>query len=74
MVGKDPSNNRGFAQTGDYVDRWHDTAVGKEMPLHVFLGMDEHEYALWMRDPNAIHEIIQAHKERVRLPAWPAGS
>jgi hypothetical protein len=52
----------------DYVDLWHDIAVVKEVPLHVFLGMDEHEYALWMRNPDAIHGIIQVHKGRVRQP------
>jgi hypothetical protein len=46
----------------DYIDTWHDTDVGEHMSLHSFLGMDEHEYALWMRDPNAIYGIIKAHK------------
>lgn len=56
------------SEIDDYVDLWHDTAVGKEVPLHVFLGMDEHEYALWIRDPNAIHKIVEVHKGRVRQP------
>lgn len=46
----------------DYVDTWHGTVVGKEMPLPTYLGMDDHEYALWMRDPNAIYGILKAHK------------
>jgi hypothetical protein len=52
----------------DYVDRWHDTSVRREIALHVFLGMDEHEYARWVRDPDALQGIIQAHKKRVRHP------
>lgn len=46
----------------DYVDEWHDTDIGKTIPLHIFLGMDNHEYALWMRDPNAIYGILKARK------------
>ena len=46
----------------DYVDNWHDTDIGTKIPLHAFLGMDKHEYALWMRDPNAIYGILMAHK------------
>lgn len=46
----------------DYVDTWHNSEAGKGITLHAFLGMNEHEYALWMRDPNAIFGIIKAHK------------
>lgn len=62
------------SEIDDYVDRWHDTVVGSEIPLHVFLGMNAQEYALWMRDPNAIHGIIQAHKGLVPQPTWPDGT
>lgn len=48
----------------DYVDTWHDSEAEKGVTLHAFLGMNEHEYALWMRDPNAIYGIIKAHKNQ----------
>lgn len=46
----------------DFVDLWHSQKEGAGLPLHIFLGMDEHEYALWMRDPNVIYGILKARK------------
>ncbi len=46
----------------DYVDRWHSNSDGRQLELSEFLGMNKHEYALWMRDPNAIYAIVKAHK------------
>lgn len=46
-----------------YVDMWHDDTAGAGLPLHVFLGMDQDEYSLWMKDPNAIHGIIKSRQK-----------
>lgn len=51
----------------DYVDMWHNNEAGQGLPLHAFLGMDEHEYSLWMRDPCAIYGIVKAHKNHRRV-------
>ena len=51
----------------DYVELWHNNEAGVGLPLHVFLGMDEHEYALWIREPNAIYGVIRAHKNHGRI-------
>lgn len=49
-------------QIDDYVERWHANEVGQSLELSEFLGMDDHEYAIWMRDSKAIYGIIKAHK------------
>lgn len=46
----------------DYVDAWHRTPRGLE--LHEFLGMSKEEYALWLRNPDALGEIAHARKAR----------
>ncbi|MDR3553813.1 MAG: hypothetical protein P4L55_03575 [Syntrophobacteraceae bacterium] len=43
----------------DYVGEWHDKG-GLGLELHEFLGMDEHEYALWMRDESVLPYIVTA--------------
>jgi hypothetical protein len=43
----------------DYVGEWHDQG-GLGLELHEFLGMDEHEYALWMRDESVLPYIVTA--------------
>jgi hypothetical protein len=57
----------GFEEIDDYVDAWHRTPQGVE--LHEFLGMSKEEYALWLRNPDALSEIARARKERERRVA-----
>jgi hypothetical protein len=45
----------------DYVDTWHNSPDGLE--LHEFLGMSKEEYALWLRNPDALPDIARARKE-----------
>jgi hypothetical protein len=52
-----------------YIDRWHDSDIGTEIPLHQFLGMSDQEYSLWLRDPNAIQAILQARRGSHHLDA-----
>ena len=43
------------------VSEWHE---GKEdVPLHEFLGMTRHEYALWVDEPEFLALIVAAHKD-----------
>ena len=42
----------------DYVARWHEGAIGHDTELRKLLGMSKHEYAIWLRDANAIEEIV----------------
>jgi hypothetical protein len=49
----------------DYVDTWHEGNFDQE--LHEFLGMDEDEYALWMRDASVLPFIVTAHAKRRSL-------
>jgi hypothetical protein len=48
----------------DYVEKWHDGEIGQDLELRELLGMDRHEYAIWMRDANAIYSIIAAKRNR----------
>lgn len=50
----------------DYVGEWHDKG-GLGLELHEFLGMDEHEYALWMRDESVLPYIITARLQNKPL-------
>src|SRR5688572_9932220 len=46
----------------DYVDRWHESPAGQS--LHDFLGMKWDEYGLWVRDPDFLPFVVEAHRER----------
>jgi hypothetical protein len=52
-------------QIDDFVDAWH-SAAGDE-PLHEYLGMDESEYSLWLRDPDTLSYIVKARCEGLPL-------
>lgn len=54
----------------DYVERWHEGAIGHDVELRELLGMSKQEYAHWMQDANAIDEIIEARKSN-RHPTKP---
>ncbi len=48
----------------DYVDAWHSNPHG--LGLHEFLEMSEEEYALWLRNPDALPDIARARTENER--------
>lgn len=48
----------------DYVEKWHEGEIGQDLELRELLGMNSHEYAIWMRDANAIYSIIAAKRNK----------
>jgi hypothetical protein len=44
----------------DFIDAWHDNPEKSE--IFEFLGMTREEYALWLRDPEALPQIAQARR------------
>lgn len=46
----------------DWVSDWHVCDRIPTMPLHEFLGMTRDEYDRWVRDPDEIHAIVEAHR------------
>lgn len=46
----------------DYVERWHQGVIGQEMELRELLGMSKPEYARWMRNADAIADIIASRQ------------
>lgn len=54
-------------QIDDYIDRWHEGTGSGE--LHKFLGFTEAEYALWVERPEALSQILDARKHRLRRAA-----
>lgn len=44
----------------DYIDIWHES--DSEDELFEFLGMTREEYALWVKDPDALPQIIANHQ------------
>ena len=56
-------------QIDDYVAKWHDGEIGNELELRELLGMDRHEYAMWLQDAEAIHKIIAVRQERLSAVA-----
>ena len=45
----------------NYIDDWHDSE--SDLELHEFLGMDQEEYTIWVKDPDILPIIIKAHRE-----------
>jgi hypothetical protein len=48
----------------DFVEQWHSHPEGS---LHDFLGMKKSEYALWVKDPDALAGIIKARREALHV-------
>lgn len=51
-------------QIDQYVEQWHAGRLGEDVELRELLGMDKHEYAIWLRDASAINAIIAAKRNR----------
>lgn len=49
----------------DFIDIWHQNPAGKE--IYEFLGMSEKEYALWLRDPDTLPQIVRARRAGLPL-------
>ena len=43
----------------EFVDRWHEG--DSEIPIYEYLRMTRGEYLSWVRDPNALPRIVDAH-------------
>lgn len=56
-------------QIDDHVAQWHDGEIGSGLELRELLGMDRHEYAMWLQDAEAIHKIIAMRRERLSAVA-----
>jgi hypothetical protein len=54
-------------QIDDHVDAWHTSA--SKLPLHLYLGMTEKEYAAWMSDAESLEASRQARLQRIAEPA-----
>jgi hypothetical protein len=48
----------------EFVEHWHNHPEGS---LHDFLGMKKSEYALWVKDPDALARIIKARREAMHV-------
>jgi hypothetical protein len=50
----------------EFVEAWHtDDRINE--PVHVFLGMSEEEYALWVEQPGSLRLILAAREEGTPL-------
>ena len=47
----------------DFIDAWHENSGGME--IFEYLGMTKDEYALWLRDPDALPQIARARGRTV---------
>jgi hypothetical protein len=52
-------------EVDDFIDRWHEGAdpQAKSLPLHEYLGLTLDEYELWVRDPDALPQVLIARRE-----------
>jgi len=41
----------------DAIDAWHNDSLASKLKLHVYLGMNEYEYALFLKDETAALEL-----------------
>jgi hypothetical protein len=48
----------------DFVEQWHNHPEGS---LHDYLGMKKSEYALWVKNPDALAGIIKARREALHV-------
>lgn len=49
--------------TDDWVEVWHNNPhLHADTSLEDFLGLNWTEYANWVRDPDAIHEIVEQRR------------
>lgn len=48
----------------EWIADWHEGRAGSGLPLHEFLGMSWKEYARWVRDPEALPDILDAARTR----------
>ncbi len=53
----------------DFVGRWHDDNEpwAKDLPLHEYLGLSHEEYEVWLYDPDALPQILEARRSNRRL-------
>lgn len=49
----------------DYVDAWHDGDT--DLSMAKFLGMTEHEYSLFVENPEYLFLIVKAHRDNVNI-------
>ena len=50
-----------------WIEMWHtDDHAATTLPS--FLGMTDEEYASWVKDPDVLESIIEAHKPKRRTP------
>lgn len=52
----------------DYVERWHEGDEQANGPLHVFLGMNEDEYARFAMNPEALGAIVEERRSAIDGP------
>ena len=50
------------SEIDNYIERWHHSKEG--IAIDTFLGMTSDEYALFVRDPDALASIIDARREK----------
>ena len=46
----------------NFVDEWHESDCN--LPIHDFLGMTRDEYFSWVKDPDVLQHIVDAHRRR----------
>lgn len=44
----------------DYIDAWHDSS--EDISLPDFLGLTDHEYALWVEQPDVLNFLLHSKK------------
>ena len=50
------------SEIDDYIESWHHSK--EDVGVDTFLGMTSDEYALFVRDPDALASIIAARREK----------
>ena len=53
----------------NFIDLWHDSEAGHGQTLREYLGFTNEEYVMWMKDPNALVDILQDRIERDQIIA-----
>lgn len=54
----------------DYVDMWHEGDASTGISLSDYLGMNTHEYSIWMRQPETIYNIVKAHRDNRNIDEY----
>ncbi|MGB0879596.1 MAG: hypothetical protein ACPGTO_03425 [Polaribacter sp.] len=54
-----------LTEIDNYIDNWHNSDI--EIPIHIFLGMNKKEYALFVKDKTYLATIVTSYRNNQNI-------